>query len=109
MLQDTHLIENDIPELKKLWDGEICLSGSKTNSHGVAIFLNNNFEHKVLSLKSDKNGNFFKNCVKVLSSLISSHYMDLTKTVQGFFMKLKICYKRKMQTTISYVEILIWF
>ena len=38
-LQDTHLIENYIPELKKLWDGEIYLSGSKTNSCGVAVFL----------------------------------------------------------------------
>ena len=70
-LQDTHLIENDIPELKKLWDGEIYLSGSKTNSRGVAIFLNNNFEHKVLSLKSDKNGNFLKIVLKLSSIIIN--------------------------------------
>ena len=70
-LQDTHLIENDIPELIKLWDGEIYLSGSKTNSRGVAVFLNNNFEHKVLSLKSDKNGNFLKIVLKLSSIIIN--------------------------------------
>ena len=57
-LQDTHLIENDIPELKKLWDAEIYLCGSKTSSLGVAVFLNNNFEHKVLSLEIEKMATF---------------------------------------------------
>ena len=66
-LQDTHLIETDIITLKKQWDGDIFLSGSKTNSRGVAILLNTNFEYKILETNIDKNGNFL-NIVLQLST-----------------------------------------
>ena len=46
-LQDTHLTQRDIFEIKKLWKGDIFLSGDRTNSRGVAILLNHNFEYTV--------------------------------------------------------------
>ena len=67
-LQDTHLIESDIMTLKKQWDGDVLLSGSKTNSRGVAVLLNSNFEYKILGTNIDKNGNFL-NIVLQLSTL----------------------------------------
>ena len=67
-LQDTHLIESDIPSLKRLWKGDIHICGKSTNSRGVAILLNTNFEHEVLSTKKDTEGNFL-NLVLKLSSM----------------------------------------
>ena len=67
-LQDTHLIESDIAALKTIWDGDIYISGSKTNSRGVAVLLNNNFEYETLSFKLDKDGNFI-NIILKLSTL----------------------------------------
>ena len=57
-LQDTHLIQKDISDLKKIWNGEIFLSGNKTNSRGVAVLLNKNFEYEVISTKIDAEGNY---------------------------------------------------
>ena len=44
-LQDTHLITEEVFNLKTIWDGEVILHGMCTNSRGVAILLNNTFEH----------------------------------------------------------------
>ena len=56
-LQDTDLIEDDIMAVKDLWNNEVYINGGKTNSRGVAILLNNNFEYEILSCSKDKNGN----------------------------------------------------
>ena len=66
-LQDTHLIESDIKALKTIWDGDIYLSGNKTNSRGVAVLLSSDFEHKTISTNIDKEGNFL-NIVLQLST-----------------------------------------
>ena len=51
-LQDTHLLKSDIPSVKQIWN--YCyLHGTKTNSRGVAILLNNNFEHEVIEHNED--------------------------------------------------------
>ena len=60
-------LSRNIITLKKQWDGDIFLSGSKTNSRGVAILLNINFEYKILATNIDKNGNFL-NIVLQLST-----------------------------------------
>ena len=68
-LQDTHWTEKDIKAIKALWGNDIYLSGGQTNSRGVAILLNNNFEYEVLNYKKDKNGNFL-NLILKLSTMI---------------------------------------
>ena len=35
LLQETHLVDDDINYLKKVWQGEFHLSGDTTNSKGV--------------------------------------------------------------------------
>ena len=64
-LQDTHLLESDIPLLKKFWKGDIFISGHKSNSRGVAILLSSNFEYQVLSFKKDTGGNFVNVLLKL--------------------------------------------
>ena len=67
-LQDTHLIEDDILAVKDLWNNEVYINGGKTNSRGVAILLNNNFEYEILSCNKDKNGNYL-NLLITLSTI----------------------------------------
>ena len=57
-LQDTHLISSDIKSLMLHFpEYKIIVNGNKTNSRGVAIFLKNNFEFKIISTENDNNGN----------------------------------------------------
>ena len=56
-LQDTHWLSEDQKLIKPLWAGECLLSGSQTNSRGVAILINKTFEYKILSVERDSTGN----------------------------------------------------
>ena len=59
-LQETHLVEDDIEELKKEWNISFYLSGTTTNSRGVAILINNTFEYTVLNISKDTEGRFLQ-------------------------------------------------
>ena len=50
-LQDTHLTESDMAEVKDIWDGEFILHGRRHNARGVAIFLGKRFEYKITQSK----------------------------------------------------------
>ena len=56
-LQDTHWTESDESIVKFMWKGECFLNGKSSNSRGVAILINSNFEYKIKSLKKDNEGN----------------------------------------------------
>ena len=45
--------------MKQIWH-ECYINGSKTNSRGVAILLNNNFEFKVSKVIKDDDANFLQ-------------------------------------------------
>ena len=64
-LQDTHLIEDDIMAVKELWNNDVYINEGKTNSCGVAILLNNNFEYEILSCNKDKSGNYLNLLMKL--------------------------------------------
>ena len=70
-LQDTHLIDDDIMTVKELWNNDVYLNGGKTNSRGVAILWNNNFEYEILSCNKDKNGNYLNLLMKLSSMKIN--------------------------------------
>ena len=70
-LQDTHLLEEDMMSIKDIWNNEVFINGGKTNSRGVAILLNNNFEHEVLTCKKDRNGNYLNLILKLSSMTIN--------------------------------------
>ena len=89
-LQDTHLTDNDMRIIKQIWGKEVYLCGNKTNSRGVAILLNNNFEYKVISQNKDRNGNYL-NLVLKLSS-ITLHLITLygpNNDSPAFFQEIK--------------------
>ena len=57
-LQETHLIEQDLNQLKLEWNVEFFLSGNSSNSKGVAIILNNTFEYEISDKIIDSEGRF---------------------------------------------------
>ena len=56
-LQDTHLCDSDQPYIRSIWPGELILHSKKTNSQGVAIFFNNNFEFSIYNFEKDNDSN----------------------------------------------------
>ena len=58
-LQETHLVNKDKDQLQKEWNVEFFLSGSSTNSKGVAILLVPNFEYKIIEFEPDEDGRFY--------------------------------------------------
>ena len=55
--QDTHWTSKDEQIVKSLWKGDCILNGNSSNSRGVAILLNTNFEYKILKISKDDEGN----------------------------------------------------
>ena len=58
LLQETHLTKEHIEHIKKEWDGEIYLSGTKTNAEGVCILFSSNISVKVLKHEEIVTGRF---------------------------------------------------
>ena len=56
-LQDTHLVKSMESVIKNDWDGEVFLSGSRSNARRVAILISKNFEYKVFKIEKDNEGN----------------------------------------------------
>ena len=72
-LQDTHLLESDSESVKTIWH-ESYLHGTKTNSRGVGVLFNNNFDYKVVQIVKDKIGNYIQIiflCDKIKINLIN--------------------------------------
>ena len=69
-LQDTHLLETHVPSVRQIWS-DCYLHGVRTNSRGVGILLNNNFEYEVLECHKDENGNYIQLYLKCSSMIIN--------------------------------------
>lgn len=57
-LQDTHFNEKEEMLIQSQWGSKVFFNSYKTNSRGVAILLNNNFEYKVHNVYKDDSGNY---------------------------------------------------
>ena len=51
------MIQTDENDLSVLSGAECFISGSKTNSRGVAILIKNNFKYKIHDIQCDFDGN----------------------------------------------------
>lgn len=56
-LQDTHFTSKEENYIRSQWGYECFFSNFSSQSRGVAILLNNNFEFKLHKVKRDENGN----------------------------------------------------
>lgn len=66
-LQDTHLTKQNLASLKRVWGFECLINGNKTNSRGVAVLLNNNFEYNIERTQVDTEGNLLVLDIKLPS------------------------------------------
>ena len=57
-LQDTHFVETQEKNIHSQWGFACFCSSYRSNSRGVAIMINNNFEHNVHGSVKDRNGNY---------------------------------------------------
>lgn len=57
-LQDTHFTIDNENEVRNLWGSQCYFSSFSSNSRGVAVLVDNNFDFKVLAVKGDIDGNF---------------------------------------------------
>ena len=64
-LQDTHFSQDMENEVRNLWGYQCFFSSYATNSRGVAILINNNFDFKPIMEKGDIDGNYLilKACI----------------------------------------------
>lgn len=57
-LQDTHFTEDDVDKVRSMWRYEIFISPGKTDSRGVAVLFNNNFDYEIIQVTTDEIGNY---------------------------------------------------
>lgn len=57
-LQDTHFTKTEEKQIRSEWGYECLFSSYSTQSRGVCILFNNNFDFKVKSVDRDPNGNY---------------------------------------------------
>lgn len=57
-MQDVHIQSKQESYIKAEWGFDIYFSSYTSNSRGVMVLLNNNFEHKVERVKTDRGANF---------------------------------------------------
>ena len=56
-LQDTHFTNDLEPYIETQWGYKCVFNSYRSNSRGVAVLFNNNFELKIHNKKTDKEGN----------------------------------------------------
>lgn len=56
LLQETHLKTQQQNYIRSMWGYECILSGKSSNSKGVAVLFNNNFEYKLHKIVRDTEG-----------------------------------------------------
>ena len=64
-LQDTHLTNSQIRQVRSIWGNDIIMSPGNTNSRGTIILFNDNFEYVILRSKTDKEGNMVATEIKL--------------------------------------------
>ena len=56
-LVDTHLTNKHLSDIKRIWDGEVLLNGTRTNARGISIFFSKQFEYTFKDVKNDNDCN----------------------------------------------------
>ena len=65
-LQDTHFEKQMEKQIRSEWGYEVYFSSHTSQSRGVAILFNNNFDFQVLDVKHDLDGNYLIVTIKTM-------------------------------------------
>ena len=71
MLQDTHFTNKEENYIRTQWGFDCLFNNFASNSRGVAILLNNNFESKVQRVEKDDSGNFLILDIQIEDNIIT--------------------------------------
>ena len=71
MLQDTHFTNKEENYIRTQWGFDCFFNNFASNSRGVAILLNNNFESKVQRVEKDDSGNFLILDIQIEDNIIT--------------------------------------
>ena len=52
-LQDTHWTSKDDSIVRSMWKGDCIINGESSNSRGVAVLFNTNFDYNITSVFKD--------------------------------------------------------
>ena len=88
-LQDTHVTEADTEKFKQIWNGTFYLHSHNTNSQGVTVLFNDNFEYTILNTSKDIEGNYLQLLIKMFDveiNLVTIYALNIDN--QDFFSKL---------------------
>ena len=70
-LQDTHFTKNIEKCIHNQWGNDCLFSSYNSNSRGVAILFNTNFDYKILRHQNDNNGNLLAVEIECESNIIT--------------------------------------
>ena len=71
MLQETHLKTEEENIVRAMWGYDCILNGDSTNSNGVGIFFNTNFQYKIHKVTRDLEGKYIVLDIEILSKRYS--------------------------------------
>ena len=69
-LQDTHFIKDLEPYIETQWGYKCVFNSHTSNSRGVAVLFNNDFELKLHKEKKDNNGNLLALCGESVTRIV---------------------------------------
>ena len=90
-IQDTHFTAKEESFIRSMWGFEIYNCPGTSESRGVAILFNNNFEFKVNSVAKDDDGNFIalNICIEKNIELLLVNIYGPNRDTPSFYMNLK--------------------
>ena len=90
-IQDTHFTAKEESFIRSMWGFEIYNCPGTSESRGVAILFNNNFEFKVNSVAKDDDGNFIalNICIEKNIELLLVNIYEPNRDTPSFYMNLK--------------------
>ena len=97
-LQDTHCDQKKKDMWQNEWGGTCLFSGKSSNSRGVAILFNNNFQFEINEVREDGDGNFLG-----LNMTVHSYQITLI-SLYGPSRDNPEFYKKTITETIQYLD-----
>jgi hypothetical protein len=98
---DTHFTSEIESSIRSMWGFDCFFSSFSSNSRGVSILFNNNFEYEVLKEKRDLNGNYL-----ALDVVIDKPWSDLNDNLVQFYslLNLSTYYQEKEKNQVELVR-----
>ena len=91
-LQETHLTTKEENRIRSMWGYDCILNGVTTNTNGVGIFFNTNFQYKINKVYKDLEGRYILVDIEMFNKkhTLLNVYGPSDRDNPAFFLK-KLC------------------